>query len=47
MKTNENPTTQCIKFWQNYVQNLVTIGHSGKKRTKDYKMDIKPSEFHY
>jgi hypothetical protein len=29
------------------LQNLVTIGHSGKKRIKDYKMDIKPSEFYY
>ncbi len=30
-----------------YVQNLVTIGYSGKKRIKDYKLDIKPSEFNY
>jgi hypothetical protein len=44
MKT---PLRNVLKFGQNYVQNLVTIGHSGKKRIKDYKMDIKPSEFHY
>ncbi len=47
MKTNENLTTQFIKFWQNYVQNFVTIGHSGKKRICKNIIGIKPSEFHY
>ncbi len=47
MKTNENPSTPCIKFWQNYVQNLVTIGHFWKKRICKTIIDIKSSEFHY